>query len=127
LVRHVAGIDPDAVMPPEGRPRLKPEEVGVLRAWIDQGADWPESAAGAARDPLDWWSLRPLTRPAVPVVAGSDAARVRNPIDAFILAKLREKGLTPSPEADRRTLLRRVTFDLTGLPPTPEEVDTFLR
>jgi mono/diheme cytochrome c family protein len=119
LARYVSGTDPNCVMPPKG-PRLKPEEVAALRAWIDQGAAWPESASGASADKLDWWSLRPLTRPAVPGLA-------RNPIDAFILAKLKEKGLSPSPEADRRTLIRRVTFDLTGLPPTPEEVEAFLK
>ena len=73
-----------------------------------------------------WWSFRPLSRPSLPALSTTDANRVRTPIDAFILAKLREKGLTPSPEADRRTLIRRLTFDLIGLPPTPEEVDTFL-
>ncbi|HEV3387070.1 MAG TPA: DUF1549 domain-containing protein, partial [Gemmata sp.] len=68
--------------------------------------------------PKTWWSFEPLTRPSIPTTA--------NPIDGFILSKLKEKGLTPSPEADRRTLIRRVTFDLTGLPPTPEEVKSFI-
>ncbi len=78
----------------------------------------------AAADEADvWWSLRPLSKPVPPAVEG-DAPR--NPIDRFLLAKLRAKGLEPSPPADARTLLRRVTFDLTGLPPTPEEVDAFL-
>ena len=74
-----------------------------------------------------WWSLKPVVKPAVPARSGTHAGWARNPIDHFILAKLREKGLTPAPPADRRTLLRRVTFDLIGLPPTPEEIDAFVR
>ena len=73
----------------------------------------------------DWWSLRPLSRPAVPAV--KNAAWVRTPIDAFLLAAMEEKSLHPSPAADKATLLRRVTFDLIGLPPTPEEIDAFLK
>jgi hypothetical protein len=69
----------------------------------------------------DWWSLKPLTRPAVPAAAGA-----RTPVDAFVIVKLAEKNLTMAPEADRRTLIRRVTYDLTGLPPSPEEVDAFV-
>src|SRR6184192_1328351 len=66
-----------------------------------------------------WWSFRPLARPAVP--------EGRNPIDGFVRAKLREKGLAPAPEADRRTLIRRLYFDLIGLPPTPAEIDSFVK
>ena len=123
VVRLAAGLDPDRIMPPKGV-RLTPEQVGILRAWIDQGADWPAPAGGDDR--RDWWSLRPLTRPAVPTLGPEDAARVRNPIDAFVLARLREQKLTPSPESDRRTLIRRLSFDLIGLPPTPEEVEAFV-
>jgi hypothetical protein len=85
-------------------------------------------ASGLARAGEEtWWSLRPLSRPALPILNGvRDNVRVRNPIDRFILAKLQEKGLDPSPEADRRTLIRRLTFDLTGLPPTPAEVAAFV-
>src|SRR2546425_998212 len=74
-----------------------------------------------------WWSLRPLAAPTVPASAppGSEAW-ARTPIDRFVLAKLHEKGLAPAPEADRRTLLRRLTFDLLGLPPTPEELEAFM-
>jgi mono/diheme cytochrome c family protein len=119
LVKLVAGLDPERPMPPKGD-RLTAEQVGILRAWIDQGADWP----GASDDGQVWWSLQPLTRPTIPAV--SETTWVRNNIDAFVLAKLREKGLTPSPEADRRTLIRRLYFDLIGLPPTPEEVERFV-
>ena len=124
LIHFVAGLDDDTRMPSKGDP-LTADEVGVLRAWIDQGAAWPEDTR-----PIEviepWrkhWSFQPLRQPAVPDVA---AAWGRNPIDAFVRAKLAEKGLEPSPEADRRTLLRRLSFDLAGLPPTPEESDAFL-
>src|SRR5207248_4509559 len=86
-------------------------------------------AAAADEKPAEpvWWSLRPLVRPPVPMVpTPGREAWARTPIDQFILAKLKEKGLEPSPPADKRTLLRRVTFDLLGLPPTPEEIDAFL-
>jgi hypothetical protein len=109
----------------EGRPVVA-EQVGVLRAWVDQGAAWPDDASAPADDPLDHWAFKPLAKPPVPPTAPGDARFVRNPVDAFVLAKLNEKGLAPSPEADRRTLIRRVTFDLTGLPPAPEEVDAFV-
>src|SRR4051812_28198771 len=83
----------------------------------------PRPAEPAAKH----WSLRPCVRPAVPAFdSASDRVWVRNPIDAFILPPLRREGLQPAPEADRRTLIRRLSFDLTGLPPTPEEVDEFV-
>ncbi len=82
-----------------------------------------QAAKKTASDPLDWWSLRPISKPAVPSV-GDDWAR--NEIDAFVLAGLKEKKLSPSPQADARTLIRRVTYNLTGMPPTPKEVEAFL-
>ena len=119
----------DGKMPP-GRP-LPANEVRLLGRWIDAGAPWtqglalqPPAGTEKGRAGADWWSLQPIRRPAVPVVA--NRGWVRNPIDAFILAALEAKGLSPAPEADRRTLIRRVTFDLIGLPPTPEEIDAFL-
>jgi hypothetical protein len=81
--------------------------------------------AGELAD-LDWWSLKPLQRPAVPELAGQDAARARTVVDRFILAKHREHGLALSPQADRRTLIRRVYFDLIGLPPSPDAVEAFV-
>src|SRR5579862_377152 len=120
LIRRVAGVKADELMPPDGD-RLSAEQIGLLRAWIDQGATWPDALAGEdAR--LDWWSLKPVRKPPVPPVTEEDRAFYRTPIDAFILKTLREKHLTPAPEADRRTLIRRVYFDLIGLPPTPEDV-----
>jgi cytochrome c553 len=122
LIQYVAGAHPEIRMPPKGE-MLSSEQVGILRAWINQGAVWPDNASATAPAPVNW-SLRPLTQPKVPPI---DAQQwPRTPIDHFILAKLAEKGLSPSPEADRRTLIRRVTFDLTGLPPTPQEIDAFL-
>ena len=108
------------LMPPPGEgTRLKADEVQLLRDWIAQGAQ------EVLEDPRKHWSYQPPVRPAVPTVR--NAALVRNPIDAFVAAKHEELGLTPVPEADRATLLRRVTIDLTGLPPTAAELDAFLR
>jgi cytochrome c553 len=119
VVRLTAGLEEDRVMPPKGE-RLASQQVAALRAWVDQGAEWPGTDGG--EDGRDWWSLRPLHRPAVPAIAGGG----RNPIDAFVRAKLREKGLAPAPQAGRRTLARRLYFDLIGLPPTPEELEAFV-
>jgi mono/diheme cytochrome c family protein len=112
---------------------IEPAETALLSRWIAAGApevaDAPDVATHTP-DPLvtakdrDFWAFRPPRPIAVPDVPG--AARLRNPIDAFVLQRLRQKGLSLSPEADRLTLLRRATFDLTGLPPTPEEVRAFL-
>jgi mono/diheme cytochrome c family protein len=123
LLQMVSG--PEAKMPKQG-PRLTAAQVAALRQWVEAGAPWLAGVTLAAqgRPPDDWWSLRPLARPPVPAVKGR--AWVRNPIDAFVLAALEAKGLRPSPPADRRTLIRRVTFDLHGLPPTPEEIDAFV-
>lgn len=117
LIKFVAGLDPDVKMPPKGDP-LSPEEIGVLRAWIDAGVQWPESASAKTANPLDWWSLKPL-----PKSRGTPSLAPR--IDEFISADLAKKGLAMSPEADARTLCRRLYFDLIGLPPTPEELDAY--
>jgi len=82
------------------------------------------SAQGTSGSASGWWAYRPLRRPAPPVVR--DQGWVRSPVDAFILAGLEERGLRPAPAADRHTLLRRVTYDLTGLPPTQAEIDAFV-
>ena len=109
-------------MPP-GKTALMPSEVNALRDWINAGAPW-ESTSTTTAPPPSWWSFRKPIRPTVPVV--KNATLVRNPIDAFILAKLEQKGLRPAREADRRTLVRRAYFDLHGLPPTPEQVEQFV-
>jgi mono/diheme cytochrome c family protein len=124
LIQFVAGVDRDHVMPPDAAKRLTPEEVGLLRAWIDQGASWPAEADKAPAAAAEHWAYRKPVRPPLPTV--KDAAWVRNGIDAFILARLDKEGLHPAPEADRATLLRRVSLDLTGLPPSIPELDTFL-
>lgn len=122
LIQRVTAGD-DRRMPPSGD-GLSAAEVDVLRTWIAQGASWPDD--GSSADPADWWSFRPLQRPAAPDV-GLAQWPVANLIDAFILAKLKDKGLSPSPQADRRTLIRRLYFDLIGLPPTPEDVQAFVQ
>lgn len=121
LIRYVAGLDEDMMMPPKSEP-LSAEEIGLLRAWIDQGARWPEGASAKIEDGRDWWSLQPLRRPAMP-----EATAARTPIDAFVQAKLAEQKLTQSPAAARRTLSRRLAITLTGLPPAPEETEAFVR
>jgi mono/diheme cytochrome c family protein len=118
LVRLVTAADGKNVMPPKGE-RLSATQIAILRAWIDQGARWPDQES--ASDSEVWWSLRRLNRPSLP------ANGAKNPVDAFVRARLAEKGLKPSPEADRRTLIRRVYFDLIGLPPTYDEIEAFAR
>jgi hypothetical protein len=128
LLRLVSGDKPKM---PKGQPTLTADEVAVLRQWIEAGAKWPDGVKLQDRKFAGetWWSLEPVKRPLVPQFpADSPQAKfVRNPIDAFIVAKLTQQGLSPSLEADRRTLIRRLSFDLTGLPPTPEEIDLFLQ
>ncbi|HZZ78235.1 MAG TPA: PSD1 and planctomycete cytochrome C domain-containing protein, partial [Gemmataceae bacterium] len=118
-------------MPP-GKRKLTKDEIALLERWIAQGSktDLAEPKALAAgfhitEEERAFWSFQPIRNPEPPRVKGQD--RVRTPIDAFLLAKLEAKGLTFSPEAGKRTLIRRLSFDLTGLPPTPKEVDDFLK
>src|SRR5258706_6031310 len=121
MVHYVAGADEEIQMPPKGD-ALSAEQVGILRAWIDQGAKWEIQVAATTQ--ATHWALQPLSSPTVPVVKSK--TWVRTPVDAFVMKELEARRMSPSPEADRRTLIRRVTFDLTGLPPTPEEVQAFL-
>jgi len=111
---------------PYKRKKLGDEEIAVLKAWLADGAGY----SGPLRKPDagdDWWSLKPLVKPALPILQSlADRVWVRNPVDQFVLAKLREKGLAPAPPSDKRTFLRRLMFDLVGLPPTPEETAAFL-
>ncbi len=126
LLDYISGDKPE--MPKKGPP-LKKEEVALIRDWIAAGAKWPADLALLDRAIADtnWWSLQTLVRPPLPKLAAEDEKRVRNPIDAFILAKVREKQLAPSAEADKLTLLRRLYFDVIGLPPSPEETSAFLK
>lgn len=115
LIRRIMSADPDVLMPPpESNKKLTADEKELLRRWIADGAEYKQH-----------WAFAPLQRPAAPAVKMK--AWPRNSIDAFVLQKLEENDLRPSPEADRRTLIRRVSLDLTGLPPTPSEVDAFVR
>ncbi|WP_373651403.1 DUF1549 domain-containing protein [Schlesneria sp. DSM 10557] len=123
LLERIRSTEADR-MPPEGDP-LSPAEIELIQRWIDQGAAWPDGVDKAKlADKYDWWSLKPLVRPGIP--SAGQQARFSSPIDAFIVARLQQIGLQLSPEADRRTLARRLYFDLTGLPPDPDEVDAFV-
>jgi hypothetical protein len=119
LIRAVTHADPRLRMPLSS-PKLADREIAALSSWIEAGAPWPEDAAAGNA----FWSFLPLRKPTPPPVRNTSWAR--SPIDRFILAAIEREGLQPAPAADRRTLLRRATFDLTGLPPTPAEVQSFL-
>ena len=113
-----------AQMPKDADP-LSADEVQIIRQWIGDGAMWPRDLQlkEAVVDDFDWWSFQPITRPPVPQ---TNAAWERTAVDAFILKQLHDKGLTHAAEADRRTLIRRLTYDLIGLPPTPAEVAEYV-
>ncbi|MFT5466198.1 MAG: hypothetical protein ACI8UO_001296 [Verrucomicrobiales bacterium] len=121
IIESVSGADPD--MPKKADP-LKSDEIAALRVWVEAGAPIPDGRILQDRKVADreWWSLKPIVAPKPPAAADWG----RNEIDRFVLAKLHEKGLSPSVEAAARTLIRRLTFDLTGLPPTPEAVRKFV-
>ena len=115
LIRRITSADPEKVMPPpETHKTLGPREKALLERWIKEGAEYQPH----------WAFIKP-ERPPLPEVRDGD--RLSNPIDRFVVARLEQEGLIPNPEADRHTLIRRVTLDLTGLPPTPEEVAAFVR
>src|SRR5262245_5657615 len=113
---------------PDGQTALSAAEQAVVRQWIATGAKWdsdpldPFLFTTSRRAGYDWWSLQPIARRAPPSIEDSKS-NVRNPIDRFVLTSLHAAKLEPSPQADRRTLLRRVYFDLIGLPPTPAEME----
>ncbi len=125
-VRHQDGLE----MPPEEE--LSQRAVKAMEHWINSGAPWPastESLTVSTLKPAEQaekhWAFQPVRRPAVPVVA-DEQGWIHNPVDAFILEKLRANGLTPSPPVDKRSLMRRVSYSLTGLPPSPEEMRRYL-
>ncbi|MEZ6062436.1 MAG: PSD1 and planctomycete cytochrome C domain-containing protein [Planctomycetaceae bacterium] len=127
LVHLIAAVEPDRVMPPDDKPRLSHEEIGVLRAWIDQGAEWPSGA-----DVLDprlerarrHWAYQRLAPVESPRSAIADSWP-RSDIDAFVFRKLTDNGLSPSEPQTARPLVRRIYFDLIGLPPTPQQAAEF--
>jgi len=125
LIRLVSGMESGLVMPPEGNDRLTGAEIGLLRAWIDQGAVWPgaHGAVGEEKTATDHWSFQPLAAVVPPAL---QSEWIRNPIDAFVLDRLHQHHLQQSPPADRRTLIRRIYLDMLGLPPTPEQVQAYV-
>lgn len=128
LMQMITGQEPEM---PRDSNRLSEVEVTAIHQWIAAGAHWPNERTlnAQAMASTDWWSLQPLRRPELPSLesSGQDSSgsTIENPIDRFILAELHQRGLTQSPESNRLTLIRRVTFDLIGLPPTIEEVEAF--
>ncbi|HEX7449773.1 MAG TPA: PSD1 and planctomycete cytochrome C domain-containing protein [Pirellulales bacterium] len=130
LLIAAVGYAGDVQMPPSGK--LPDDEIAALRQWLELGAPWAEQAAGAVmrsgetitEADRQFWSFQPIADPLPPEVR--QAAWPRNAIDRFVLARLEAEGLQPVGEADRRTLIRRATFDLTGLPPTADEVEAFV-
>ena len=128
LIKAIRHDHPDIKMPPpkSGRARLPDQVISDFTTWVQSGAPYPEGSAtpsAPAASSLPW-SLQPLRNPALPSV--TNPSWPRQPLDSFILARLETDGLSPEPPADRLTLIRRATFDLTGLPPEPTEIDAFL-
>ncbi len=119
LVKRISSDELGPRMP-KGMTALPPEQIELIKRWINEGAEWPENAENIVH-----WSFVPPQRPPIPEV--KNKAWVRNPIDAFILHRLEQEGLSPSPEAPKEVLIRRVYLDLIGLPPSPEEVEAFLK
>jgi hypothetical protein len=116
VVKRITSADPKELMPPaKSNKKLSAAQIDTLKRWIDEGATWGEH-----------WSFVAPKRPSVPEIR-NPKHEIRNDIDRFILARLEKEGLKPSAEADRERLIRRVTIDLTGLPPSPEELDAFLK
>ena len=109
---------------PLNRPPLSESDISLIDDWIDQGAKGMAGERPGVAPSQTHWAFVPPTRPALPSVP--NPGRARNPIDRFVMARLDRERLAPSPEAERATLLRRVSLDLVGLPPTPDEVDAFL-
>jgi mono/diheme cytochrome c family protein len=120
LIKMVRWTDEDHQMPP--KEKLPAAEIAAIEEWVKRGAPDSRVLEKARPSATDWWSLKPLAKPALP--SGNDAVG-DNPVDRFIRARLAERKLTPSPETDRRSLIRRVMFDLHGLPPSPCEVEAF--
>jgi hypothetical protein len=126
LIQAVRYTDPHLQMPPQKQ--LSDVQIADLEKWVQMGAPDPRTATGAQKNYADpnvkHWAWQPLAKPAVPAVKNKSWGQ--SPVDNFILAKLEAQGFTPNPIADKRTLIRRATFDLIGLPPTPEEVEAFV-
>ena len=117
LIHFISGLDEEVVMPPKGDP-FNAKTVGLIRAWIDQGADWPDAIGAKAVNRMDHWSFKQIAQPKIP--------QAINPIDAFIKSRLKEAKLDFNQRADKRTLIRRLYLVMHGLPPTPDEVEAFV-
>jgi hypothetical protein len=116
ILRMISHDEDKRMPPPKSTKQPTPDQIELMKRWIEQGATWQEH-----------WSLAPLSKPAVPALAPETASAIQNPIDAFVQSQLLARGWKAAPEADRATLIRRVTLDLTGLPPTLKEVDDFVK
>ena len=123
LIRAIQRQEDVSAMPPEKAQALRPDQVAAFEKWIAEGAVWPQKSRKF--ESHQHWAFQPVTHPEPPGV--HDMAWVKNSIDLFIRAKQEATGVNPAPQADRLTLIRRATFDLTGLPPTPDEIDAFLQ
>ena len=126
IVNRIRSKDLDLRMPPKGE-ALSKGQIEAIAAWIDGGAQWPNDVANNLKSLVEpFWSLKPLRLPAVPLLDAELAEKARNPIDAFVLHRLSMNKLQPSPEAERAVLIRRLYYDLLGLPPTPERIERFI-
>ena len=121
IVRRLTADESERMPPAEGNNKpLSDEQIATIKSWIDAGTPWPEAnAAGSSH-----WAFQPIERPAPPPVTRE--AWARNPIDRFVLARLEAEGASPAPEADRYTLIKRLSYDLLGLPPSVAQVDAFV-
>ena len=117
LVHFMSGLDEETVMPPKGE-LLGDKVVGLVRAWIDQGADWPDDVGAKAVNRMNHWSFQKINEP--------DSKKPNIGVDDFIKQKLETKKLMLNPRADKRTLVRRIYLVMHGLPPTPEQVEAFI-
>ena len=129
LLAVITGDESQPPSMPKNGPPLTDQEIQAIKAWIKDGSPWPNDLIlhEPAVEDYDWWSLRPIRRPDVPQFDDKYARQWQStPVDAFVLRKLRRHELHPSGKADRRTLIRRLTYDLTGLPPTPDEIEDFV-
>src|SRR5258706_7137959 len=131
LITAVRHVNEDLKMPP--KQRLADEQIVILTDWVKRGAPYSEAASLAKGLPKvrkitdedgKWWAFQPVKKPTPPQV--TLPAWSQNPVDRFVLAKLNASGITPAPRADKRTLIRRIYFDLIGLPPSPEQVEAFI-
>lgn len=131
FIKAIGYADQDLQMPPKGK-KLSPEQIALLENWVRMGAPWPGNEPGKkvkvrgkiTAEDRAWWAFQPVRDPIPPAV--KDDGWAKNPVDKFVFAKLQSEGLAPAPEANRRTLIRRLYFDLWGLPPSPEEIEAFV-